>query len=61
VHPLITSQIVSDMQERRIRRAADHALGGPRRAGLFTAVRARLTARRAAVAARRVAVRTSPG
>jgi hypothetical protein len=48
VHPAITAEIVSDVQERRLRRAADHARAGSFHSRLVTAIRARLTARRTA-------------
>jgi hypothetical protein len=53
VHPAVTAQIISDMQDRRLRRAAERARAGGLRSGLFAALRARLTARRTAAVARR--------
>jgi hypothetical protein len=57
VHPAITAEIISDMQERRLRRAADRARAGGLRSGLLAAIRARLTARRTAAPERPAGVR----
>jgi hypothetical protein len=46
--PAITAQSISDMPDRRIRRAADRARTGGHGFGLIAAVRARLTGRRTA-------------
>jgi hypothetical protein len=44
VHPTITAQIISDMQDRRIRRAAERARTGGSRFRPLAAVRSRLSA-----------------
>ena len=58
MHPAITGQIISDMQDRRLRRAAERARASGLRSGLFAALRARLTARRTARLAQASALAT---